>query len=150
MPGEQTLNLTIRRVTETNDVAECFRIRKKVFVVEQGIPPDVEHDDQDRLALHFLARLGVHPVGAARVLLRGDGSARIGRIAVVQESRGLGIGRAILAAIEEAPELKSINTFVLHAQLYAVPFYEGLGYEAYGDAFISEAGKDAQHMKKTR
>jgi len=141
-------NIIIKRATDPNDIEACLKIRKEVFVIEQGISADIEPDAQDRAALHFLALLNGHPAGAARVLMRNDRTARIGRVAVLRPQRGLGIGGKLMDAIEKDPELKTIESFVLHAQLHAVSFYQRLGYEIHGEEFISEAGKRARVMKK--
>jgi predicted GNAT family N-acyltransferase len=75
--------ITIRAANTTRDLEECFRIRAEVFIVEQGVPADLERDEHDSKALHFIALADGQSVGTARVVLGDRGtSAKIGRMAV--------------------------------------------------------------------
>jgi predicted GNAT family N-acyltransferase len=140
--------ITIRAANTTRDLEECFRIRAEVFIVEQGVPADLERDEHDSKALHFIALADGQSVGTARVVLGDRGtSAKIGRMAVYRSNRGLGIGKLLIAAIEGYPDLKRVHTFFLDAQTHALQFYEGLGYEAYGKEFM-DAGMPHRCMKK--
>jgi predicted GNAT family N-acyltransferase len=141
--------ITIRAADTTQDIAECFRIRAEVFIVEQNVPIDMERDAHDNEALHFIALADGHPVGTARAVLRDNGtSAKIGRVAVYRSNRGVGIGKLLIAAIEESSDLKHVHNFLLDAQTHALQFYAQLGYEAYGEEFM-DAGIAHRHMKKT-
>jgi predicted GNAT family N-acyltransferase len=140
--------ITIRAAKTTRDVAACFRIREQVFIAEQRVPPDMERDEHDSEALHFIARADGRPVGTARVVLRDNGaSAKIGRVAVCRSNRGFGIGKLVMAAIESAPDLTRVHHFLLDAQTHALQFYVRLGYEAYGEEFM-DAGIPHRRMKK--
>jgi predicted GNAT family N-acyltransferase len=141
--------ITIRAANTTRDMAECLRIREQVFIVEQRVPPDMERDEHDSDALHFIALADGRPVATARVVLRDNGaSAKIGRVAVCRSNRGFGIGKLLMAAIESAPDLAQVHDFLLDAQTDALPFYLRLGYAAYGEEFM-DAGIPHRHMKKS-
>ena len=141
--------ITVRAATTTQDIEQCFRIRVAVFVAEQNVPLDLERDEHDNEALHFIALADGRSVGTARAVLRDNGtSAKIGRVAVCRSNRGVGIGKLLIAAIEEAPDLGHVHNFLLDAQTHAMQFYARLGYEAYGEEFI-DAGIPHRHMKKT-
>jgi predicted GNAT family N-acyltransferase len=71
-------------------------------------------------------------VGAGRV--GPDG--RIGRMAVLKECRGQGIGSALLAALLDYAGKKQYAGVYLHAQLDAIPFYEKHGFIANGESFM--------------
>jgi predicted GNAT family N-acyltransferase len=140
--------ITIRAANTRQDKEECFRIREEVFVVEQNVPVDLERDEHDSKALHFIALADGQFVGTARVVLRDNGtSAKIGRVAVCRSNRGLGIGKLLIAAIEGDPDLRHVHSFLLDAQTHALQFYAHLGYEAYGQEFM-DAGIPHRHMKK--
>src|SRR6266851_357780 len=97
--------ITIRAASTTQDIDACFRIRREVFVVEQNVPVDLERDEHDSKALHFIALADGQYVGTARVVLGDSGtSAKIGRVAVYRSNRGLGIGKLLIAAIEGYPD----------------------------------------------
>jgi len=139
------------KIAETvAELDDCYRVRTEVFVNEQGVPADIERDELDATAVHVLATANGCSVGAARVVRLDDGtSAKIGRVAVLQSARGLGIGTMLMAAIEAAPELSSCERFVLQSQTHAMPFYAKLGFAAYGDEF-QEAGIPHIAMSKGR
>jgi predicted GNAT family N-acyltransferase len=140
--------ITIRSADTTQDIEACFRIREEVFIVEQRVPADLERDEHDSEALHFMALADGQSVGTARVVLKDSGtSAKIGRVAVYRSNRGLGIGKLLIAAIEAAPDLRHVRHFLLDAQTHALQFYARLGYEAYGEEFM-DAGIPHRHMRK--
>lgn len=128
----------------------CLEIRRIVFIDGQSVPIELEFDGLDPEAIHFLAR-GQNreergALGTARMRIV-DGVAKAERIAVLEESRGLGIGRALLESIEAVARTKGLDSIRLNAQVQAAGFYEKLGYVASGEIFI-EAGIDHRQMAK--
>ncbi len=121
-------------------------IRLAVFVQEQQVPLEDERDALDGSARHFLAVEDGKPVGTARLLIQPDGTARIGRVAVLAARRGRGVGAVLMRHIEG---LTTAPIIVLDAQTQALPFYQGLGYEPSGEVFL-EAGIPHRHMRKVR
>ncbi|MDP1716437.1 MAG: GNAT family N-acetyltransferase, partial [Burkholderiales bacterium] len=91
-------------------------MRSTVFIDEQNVPEALEWDDQDEKSRHVLA-LSVHgePIGTGRLLPDG----RIGRMAVLREWRGKGVGSAILQALLELARQDGLRTIRLNAQTHA-------------------------------
>ena len=85
------------KIAVTDDVDACMAIRRKVFVEEQAVPEELELDAHDATAVHLLAVADGRPVGTARLLIDGD-HAKIGRVAVLAETRGTGAGAALMRA----------------------------------------------------
>ena len=113
-----------------------MRVRDAVFVVEQGVPPEVERDEWDQRSDHALALdRDCRVVGTGRLLPDGH----IGRMAVLPEWRGHGIGGRILASLIARAHERGMRRVVLNAQTHAVPFYARHGFTAFGDEFM-EAG----------
>jgi ElaA protein len=132
-------------IFQTNDLTECHRLRRVVFIEEQGVSEAEELDDQDSAALHFLATLDGIAIGTARVLFAED-MAKIGRVCVAQSHRDQGIGGQIMTAILD--QLRARPGLVgarLGAQLRAIPFYERLGFQARGPVFL-DAGIEHRDM----
>ncbi|WJV49334.1 GNAT family N-acetyltransferase [Streptomyces flavofungini] len=141
------------------DLDACFGVRKEVFVAEQGVPEDLEYDEYDSGAVHVLAvraedgvALGTGRLltGDAAVVKNGDpdvGVGALGRLAVLRAARGLGVGAALVSAIEAAARERGLHAVDLHAQTHALGFYERLGYEAYGAEFL-DAGIPHLAMRK--
>ncbi|EPD57625.1 GNAT family N-acetyltransferase [Streptomyces sp. HGB0020] len=147
----------VRVAEESADREACFAVRKEVFVREQGVPEDIEYDAYDETAVHVLAvRADGVPLGTGR-LLHGEAAAAktggdltvgsLGRLAVAQEARGLGIGVALVRAIEDVARARGLAAVDLHAQTHALGFYERLGYEAYGPEY-PEAGIPHRAMRR--
>lgn len=117
------------------DNADLRRIREAVFMAEQAVPPELEWDDDDATAVHFLAEEGDFAIGTARLLPDGH----IGRVAVLKDWRGLKVGDALMrAAITEA-ERRGLRQQALSAQVHATAFYERLGFKVVSAEFL-EAG----------
>jgi len=123
----------------TDDLAACHALRRVVFIDEQNVDEALEVDGMDDGALHLLARLDGTPVGCARILIAGD-TAKIGRVCVLREQRGKGIGQALMCAVVEGLRARvDIRRAKLGAQLHALGFYAGLGFVATGPDYM-EAG----------
>ncbi|MEV8591925.1 GNAT family N-acetyltransferase [Streptomyces sp. NPDC052012] len=147
----------VREAREPADREACFAVRKEVFVAEQGVDEDIEYDAYDAGAVHVLAvREDGVPLGTGR-LLHGEAAAAknggdasvgaLGRLAVTREARGLGVGAALVRAIEEAARARGLTAVDLHAQTHALGFYERLGYTAYGPEF-PDAGIPHRAMRR--
>ncbi|WOJ95940.1 GNAT family N-acetyltransferase [Congregibacter brevis] len=131
--------LQVRQASWPEDAAELERVRSAVFVLEQGVPRDIEWDGQDENANHVIAELQGVTIGCGRLLPDG----RIGRLAVVSNYRGLGIGAKLLEAVLAIARQAGQKDLYLHAQANAVRFYEQAGFVARGQPF-EEAG--IQHL----
>ncbi|MEP2715453.1 GNAT family N-acetyltransferase [Pseudophaeobacter sp.] len=132
-------------ITVTQDHATCFALRHTVFVEEQGVPIAEEQDAQDASATHVLAMDSARPVGAARILFQ-DEVAKVGRVCVLKEARGTGLGADIIRkAIEIAGKTPGITRVKLGAQIQALGFYEKLGFQAFGPVY-DDAGIDHRDM----
>lgn len=128
--------------------SHCSAIRMEVFVAEQGVPPEEEMDDLDATSLHVLAFVDGDPVGTGRLIPGEDGTAKIGRMAVLKRFRGRGIGSEILIALLAQAKGAGIREVSLSGQLQAIPFYEPFGFVAEGDIFL-EAGIEHRTMRKS-
>jgi ElaA protein len=124
------------RVLPTNDLEACLEIRRIVFVEEQGVPLVDDIDGLDGAALHILATVEGQPAETARVIRKGS-TAKIGRVAVLPQFRGQGIGAALVtAAIEQLSQAGDVDRVVLGAQTHAAAFYERLGFSASGPEYM--------------
>jgi predicted GNAT family N-acyltransferase len=122
-------------ITETPTERElCYAIRKAVFVEEQAVPLELELDEYDDIATHFLLRDGDMPQATARLLDK-HGLAKIGRVAVLKEVRGRGLGLALMQAVLAEARRRGFTESVLDSQTYAIPFYARVGFVAEGEEF---------------
>ena len=137
--------MEIRIVAGDADWRAALAVRREVFIVEQGVPPDVERDDSDATAVHVVASCDGEVVGTAR--LTRDEEARIGRVAVLPSLRRRGIAGLMLAALEAEARKLGVHEVSLHSQSYVQSLYDKLGYEVTGPPFV-EAGIDHVPMSK--
>ncbi|MFB6900551.1 GNAT family N-acetyltransferase [Streptomyces hydrogenans] len=147
----------VREAVGEDDLEKCFAVRRAVFVEEQGVPRELEYDTYDSTAVHVLAvRADGVPLGTGRLLHGEDATGRtgadtsvgsLGRLAVTGDARGLGVGAALVRAIEDAARERGLAAVDLHAQTHALGFYERLGYAAYGGEF-PDAGMPHRAMRR--
>ena len=121
-------------ITPTTDIDACRALRRTVFIEEQGIAEADEIDDLDGEAVHLLALQDGQPVGTARLLRKGD-SGKIGRVCVLADARGRGIGAALIRAAVETFRGLGLRQAKLGAQAHALGFYAALGFEAVGEVY---------------
>jgi predicted GNAT family N-acyltransferase len=124
---------------------DAFKVRHEVFILEQGVPADLEIDEFDPVAFHALAYSNNACIGTARLHINDDRLGQIGRMAVLSPFRNKGLGRQIMKALIETAKSKGIPSLVLHAQVSAIPFYEKLGFIADGPIY-DEAGIPHRNM----
>ncbi|MFD3335537.1 GNAT family N-acetyltransferase [Streptomyces sp. NPDC058700] len=148
---------TVREALGAEDREACFSVRREVFVEEQGVPRELEYDAYDATAVHVLARReDGSPLGTGRLVFGADALGKtggdasvgsLGRLAVAKAARGLGVGAALVGAVEDVARERGLTAVDLHAQTHALGFYERLGYEAYGPEF-PDAGMPHRAMRK--
>jgi predicted GNAT family N-acyltransferase len=126
-------------VATAADWPEVVALRTRVFVEEQGVPPEVERDAADATAVHALSRDAGGRVVATGRLLERDGRAVVGRMAVDAAVRGRGHGAAVLDELHRQALARGLTEVELHAQVTARGFYERAGYTAVGGEY-EEAG----------
>lgn len=117
---------------DAENEASIRQIRTSVFIEEQAVDPELDFDGLDECAIHVLASLDNQAVATGRMLEDGH----IGRIAVLQNCRGRGLGSKIVLSLVEEAATRGYERIYLGAQKHALDFYSGLGFTPYGDEFI--------------
>ena len=119
-------------------------IRYKVFVDEQNVPEELEIDGLDGEAKHVLTFVDEGPIGTGRILSDGH----VGRVAVLKNFRGLGIGKSIMKELIKCAQDLNLEKVWLSSQWHAHSFYLDLGFVCVGEIY-KEAGIDHIKMFKT-
>lgn len=136
------------RIAPTTDIATCRRLRRIVFIHEQGVPESDELDDLDGQAIHLLATVDGVPTGSARLLCLGQ-TGKIGRVCVLKDARGTGLGAALIhEAVGMFRAMPDITRVKLGAQTHAIGFYERLGFAPTGPQY-DDAGIPHRDMVLT-
>ncbi len=128
---------------------EIFAIREEVFVKEQGYALEIERDAFDRQAAHALACEDDKPVGTGRLYLDEEARWHIGRVAVLREARGRGIGDLVMRMLLLSALEFGADAVYLGSQEHATGFYEKLGFRVYGGEYLDE-GQPHYHMSIDR
>jgi predicted GNAT family N-acyltransferase len=130
------------KIVQTKDTMstiylDAVRIRNHVFMQEQGVPLDIEIDQNEALCVHFVLYLDDGQAAATcRLLPLQDGKMKLQRMAVEKVFRGQDYGRLLIQEAEKFAHSHGYHTITLGAQVTAVGFYEKLGYQKYGDLFL--------------
>ena len=127
---------------------QAAEIRNDVFIKEQGF--ESEFDATDSIATHFVAfDDNGSAIATCRVFWdKKINSFVLGRLAVIKEQRGKGIGAAVVEETLNYVKNMGKKELRLHAQCRITEFYEKLGFAQFGDIEYEE---DCPHiwMKKS-
>lgn len=121
---------------------DATAVRHQVFVLEQGVPQELELDEEDIHALHVVAYAAGRAVATGRLLADGH----IGRLAVLERFRGQGLGSHILANLLAHARAQALPRVVLNAQTQALAFYQHHGFIPFGPVF-DDAGLPHRAME---
>ncbi|MBD2802203.1 GNAT family N-acetyltransferase [Xenorhabdus sp. M] len=127
-------------------IQQAFLIRQQVFTDEQGFVAEIDIDEYDDIALHVVIYDGDKPIGVLRAVPQDNNTLKVGRVAILKNYRGQGIGRKIMEFIDEYGRKNRISTIVLSSQCHAQPFYESLGYRTQGEVYLEDG---AEHIFMT-
>lgn len=140
----QKKNIRTQIVKDKEDLRRALEIRRKVFVLEQGVPLALEQDGEEHRCTHFLAYSGATAIGTGRLKPSGNGAVKIERMAVLADWRNQGVGAILLDHMLSHAIAAGYHTAILHAQTPAIPFYQRAGFCREGNIFYEA---DLPHVK---
>ena len=124
---------SVKRANWELNQQEITSIREQVFLTEQHVTPELEWDGLDETAEHLLA---VDHRGSAIGYARIVDQQRIGRMAVLPDWRGLGVGKALLQMAIATCRVSGCKEISLSAQCYAIGFYEQAGFKVCSEEYL--------------
>ena len=127
--------LKIEIVKWIDEYALLTIIREKVFIEEQKVTSQLEWDGMDKDAIHFLAFKDKKAVGCARAFVM-QNRMQLGRMAVLREYRGEGIGSALIETAITLAKLNQLSGIYIRAQCHAIDFYKKFGFEVTSDMYL--------------
>lgn len=113
------------------DMPDARMIRTKVFIEEQGFSAQREFDDIDAISLHAVIYKDGQPCATGRLYYQNG--YRIGRIAVLKEHRGTGLGDLTVRMLLFKAFAQEAREVTVSAQLQAQGFYEKFGFASTGE-----------------
>ncbi|KAJ2645122.1 hypothetical protein GGF44_000099 [Coemansia sp. RSA 1694] len=130
-------------VASDDEFKQALRIRVHVFVEIQKFPLDEEVDELDKTATHLVItdarrEVAAQVVGTLRIL-KSPEAAKFGRVVILPEYQGQGLGKLLMQGAEqyvaECSEYGKYKCTKLGSQWDKRGFYESCGYEARGDVY---------------
>ena len=128
-------NLKIEIVKWIDGLSQLKNIREKVFIQEQKVTPQLEWDGMDEKAIHFLVFKDEEAIGCARAIVI-QSHMQLGRMAVLKEYRGQGIGSALIEQAMTTAKLNQLSAIYISAQCHAIDFYKKFGFEVTSDIYL--------------
>ena len=127
-------NIIITKLANNLDIEECFYIRRKVFIESQNISEEIEIDGLDDQCDHYILKIDGIAAGTSRVRYL-DKSAKIQRLAVLDEYRGRGLSKILMEFIINDIKTQNIEEIYLSSQSYIQSLYEKFGFKAKGEEY---------------
>ncbi|MGE6203080.1 GNAT family N-acetyltransferase [Guptibacillus hwajinpoensis] len=127
--------MEVKVVQSKKELDDAFQVRHTVFVEEQQVPAELEIDDHEKQAYHFVAYDDHQPTAAGRFRVL-DHIAKVERICVLRDYRKTGLGQILMNSIEKHARELDLKEMKLNAQMTAVGFYEKLGYTTVSGEFM--------------
>jgi GNAT superfamily N-acetyltransferase len=128
---QEEKNMELLRANRTWERAGAYYVRIEAMVKGFQIPMNQEFDENDGEDTEYVVAIdGVLPVGTCRLYRVDDTTAKIERVAVIEEYRGQGVGSLVIKEAEKWLSDKGIRKVIITSRDVAVEFYEKLGYKA--------------------
>lgn len=128
-------NLKIEIVKWIDGYVPLTMIREKVFIEEQKVMPQLEWDGMDEEAIHFLVYKDEKAIGCARALVI-ENHMQLGRMAILKEYRGEGIGSHLIEKVITTAKLNQLSLIDISAQCHAIDFYKKFGFKVISDIYL--------------
>lgn len=144
------MNIETIRATEVWQQAGAYYVRIQGMARQHGITLRREFDEHDGPDTKYIVLTdGDFPVATCRFYPLGEGAAMIGRVVVLPEYRGLGLGRRVMREAEEWLSELGFTRAVVESRDVAVEFYRRLGYAVTDPALIRGDTFDCIRMEKS-
>ncbi len=122
-------HIEVLRATELWQQAGAYYVRIRAMMHEHNIPLHAEIDSHDAPDTKYIVVLSDgFPVATCRFYDLDEKSVMIGRVVVLQEFRGKGLGELVMREAEKWLVELGFEKAVLESRDVAVGFYKKLGY----------------------
>ena len=123
-------------------------VRYAVFVQEQGYSIEGEIDEKDAVAYHIIGYKAEVPVCTARLFTDEEEVYHIGRVAVLPQLRGKGVGLQMMERVLQKAKEAGASALLLSSQADKSRFYEHMGFVHTGRTMLDE-GQPHVEMRKS-
>ncbi len=144
------MNIELIRATEVWQQAGAYYVRIQGMARQHGIPLRREFDEHDGPGTRYIVLTdGGFPVATCRFYALDGAAAMIGRVVVLPEYRGKGLGTRVMREAEDWLKELGFERAVVESRDVAAAFYERLGYAISDPALIRGDTFDCVRMEKT-
>lgn len=141
--------LNIIRATETYQQAGAYFVRIQAMARKYNISLREEFDEYDTPQTKYIVVTDSgFPVATCRILRRSEEMAEIGRVVVLEDYRGMGLGKTVMESAEEWIREMGFKVVAVESRDVAVGFYEKLGYKSDSSALHNSGTFNCLHMEK--
>lgn len=127
---------------------DALKIRNKVFVDEQKVPPELEIDDLEDRSIHGVLYQSNQAIATVRLYPVNPDCFKVQRVAVLKEFRNQGFGKTLMLESEEKAKKMGAIQLELDSQNTAIPFYKKLAYKIISDEFLDAGILHHKMIKK--
>jgi radical SAM protein (TIGR04043 family)/putative N-acetyltransferase (TIGR04045 family) len=124
-------NLICHSTRNEAEKSQALKIRKKIFVQEQGLFDTSDMDENDPNAIHLIARQNKKIIGTVRVYKTNSGPDHWigGRLAIEKDARATRAGSGLVKEAMKRVQKKGCRVFTAHIQEKNIPFFLKLGWK---------------------
>lgn len=146
------MELVIKTFAELtiNELYAILKARQEIFIVEQNCPY-LDADGLDQIATHiFYKEKGT--ICAYTRLYWEDGrenAVKVGRVIAVRRGTGLGL-KILEESVKIAKEFYRPTELFVHAQEYAIGFYEKAGFKVISEPFLEDGIPHVEMLLRVR
>lgn len=141
--------MEIMRATEEWQRAGAYSVRIEGMNRQHHISLREEFDEHDRDGTNYIVLLDDgYPVATARFYEDTSDTVIIGRVVVLTDYRGRGLGQLVVSEAEKWAFELGYKQIIVDSRLEAVSFYEKLGFSRCNDEIIKSGNFDCIRMMK--
>ena len=131
-----TSMLEIKSPTTDSDWKAYYALRFNVLREPWNQPLGSEVLADEDQAIHAIAVENEEVLGVARMHESAEKQGQVRCVATATAAQGKGIGKTIMAYLEEKAKQKGWTEIVLEARENAVPFYQAIGYSIVAESYL--------------
>lgn len=145
----QSAQIEVLRAEAEWQRAGAYSVRIQGMNRQHHIPLREEFDEHDGDGTRYIVLLDDgYPVATCRFYEIGAGRVALGRVVVLPEYRGRGLGRMVVEEAERWIDELGFREVVIDSRTIAVPFYEKLGYVPVDGSMVKSGSFDCIRMRK--
>ena len=143
------MNIQVIRAMETWQQAGAYYVRIQGMAKQHNITLRREFDEHDTPDTKYIVLTDDDfPVATCRLYGIDAKTAVVGRVVVLPEYRGKGLGKQVMSEAEKWLAELGYTNVVIESRDVAVGFYEKLGYEVTGESVVHGDTFDCVRMEK--